>query len=61
MDEHRGAPEISGEFRRELDAMRVAAIAEYLCGRLELAAGEKTLQISFKDGRYDRMKRFAAA
>jgi hypothetical protein len=53
------APEISDPLRAELDEIPVSKLAEYLCGRLELDEGEKLLQLLFRDGRYQRMARFA--
>jgi len=44
----------------ELDEVPVSALSEYLCARLQLDEGEKTLLLSFKKGRYDRMKTFEA-
>jgi hypothetical protein len=51
--------EISPTLRRELAEVTVSQLAEYLCERLQLDEGEKTLQIAFKHGRYNRMKMFA--
>jgi hypothetical protein len=52
--------EISQALRRELDEVPVSRLAEYLCARLQLDEGEKALLLSFKNGRYDRMKPYAA-
>jgi hypothetical protein len=44
----------------QLDEVRVAALAEYLCARLELGMGRTELRLRFRDGRYDRMRAFRA-
>ena len=49
---------IVGELRDQLDDVPVSKLAEYLCDRLELDAGETLLQLLFRDGRYQRMQRF---
>ena len=43
-----------------LQEVRVSVLAEYLAKRLDLAAGECTLQFDFVQGRYERMRRYAA-
>lgn len=56
---HVNAPRISDPLRAELDEIPVASLAEYLCARLGMDEGEKFLQLLFRDGRYQRMTRFA--
>jgi len=53
-------PEISEQLRAALDEIPVGKLAEYFAERLELDDGEQLLQLLFRDGRFQRMTRFAA-
>lgn len=52
---------IDPALRALLAEVQISKIAEYLAARLELEHGETTLQLEFKQGRYQRLQRLVKA
>ena len=44
--------------REQLDDVPISKIGEYLAERLDIDEGEMMLQLEFRDGRYQKMRRY---